>query len=567
MASLEENIRKYALLNAVKFNGKANPGTIIGHLMQSDPELKTKLKEINPIIQKIIAEVNSMSIDAQKAEAEEKYADALEEKPKETKEGLKELPNVKGKVAMRFAPSPSGPLHIGHSYVLSLNYEYVKKYGGELILRIEDTNPENIEQIAYTQIPADANWICEGKIKHILIQSDRLEIYYKRAKELVEKDAAYVCTCDSESFKELLSKSTPCPCRKLSVKENMERYNNLFTTYRQGEAVLRFKSDINHKNPAMRDFPLIRINESEHPRQGTKYKVWPLMNLSVAVDDMETGITHTLRGKDHADNAIRQSMMHKVWGFETPEAISVGRINFEGFDLSTTQTKLKIKEGVYSGWDDIRIPFLLALKRRGYRPAALRKFAVGVGVTKTDKSVHIDEFFKTINAFNKEILEFESNRHFFVKDPVKIKVEGAPAVDVKMPLHPEHKERGFRHFKTNEDFYISKQDYDKIPEGKIFRLMDCINVTRHGDRFKFDSLEYERYKELGCCMIIHFLPEDKSQIVEAEVDLPTGEKRIGFAERSIEHLKVGDEIQFERFGFVRFDRKENDKRVFWYTHN
>ena len=567
MEQLKLNILKYALQNAIKFNGKANPGSIIGFLMKDDPTIKTKLNEVNPLINQIVNEVNEMTLDNQKLLLEEKFGGQIEEKKQEKKEGLKDLPNVNGKVVMRFAPSPSGPLHIGHAYVMSLNYEYVKKYGGEMILRIEDTNPENIDPIAYTQIPEDANWICEGEIKKILIQSDRLEIYYKRAKELIEKDSAYICTCEGETFKNLLATSTPCPCRLLSIEENLKRYQMMFDTYKQGDAVMRFKSDINHKNPAMRDFPLMRINESSHPRVGEKYKVWPLMNLSVAVDDMETKVTHTLRGKDHADNAIRQSMMHKVWGFQTPEAISVGRINFEGFDLSTTQTKAKIKEGIYSGWDDIRIPFLMALRRRGYRPNALRKFALSVGVTKTDKSVHIDDFFKTINAFNKETLEPIANRYFFVKNPVKIHVEGAPTMEVKLPLHPEHKTRGNRVLHSNQDFYITKKDFDKIPEGKIFRLMDCINVIKNGDKFVFDSTEYEKYKEHGCCMIIHWLPVDEKQIIDVEVKLSDGDKRIGYAEKGILNLEKGDEIQFERFGFVKYDHKTHDKQIFWWTHS
>lgn len=568
MENLKLSILKYALINAIKFNGKANPGSIIGFLMKDDPTIKTKLKEVNPLIQTIVLEVNDMTLENQTLLLEEKFPGAIDEKKEEKpKEALKPLENVHGKVVMRFAPSPSGPLHIGHAYVLSLNYEYVKKYGGEMILRIEDTNPENIDELAYTQIPEDANWICEGEIKKILIQSDRLEIYYKRARELIEKNKAYICTCEGETFKNLLSTCTPCPCRELSINESMKRFEMMFDSYKQGDAVMRFKSDINHKNPAMRDFPLMRINESAHPRVGNKFKVWPLMNLSVAVDDMETRVTHTLRGKDHADNAIRQSMMHEVWGFKTPDAISVGRINFEGFDLSTTQTKAKIKEGIYSGWDDIRIPFLLALRRRGYSPAALRKFALSIGVTKTDKSVHIDEFFKTINSFNKEILEPISDRYFFVKNPVKIHVEGAPNMEVKMPLHADHPTRGNRILHSKNDFYITKKDYEKIHDGKIFRLMDCINVVKHGDKFTFDSTEYEKYKEHGCCMIIHWLPVDEKQIVDVEVKLPDGDKRVGYAEKGIQNIEKGNEVQFERFGFVRFDHKTEHKHIFWYTHN
>src|SRR4030042_256112 len=84
--------------------------------------------------------------------------------------------------------------------------------------------------------------------------------------------------------------------------------------FREGQAVLRFKSDMKHKNPAMRDFPLARIVLTEHPRQKNKYRVWPLMNLAVTVDDIEMKMTHIIRGKDHLDNAKRQEMIYKVLG-------------------------------------------------------------------------------------------------------------------------------------------------------------------------------------------------------------------------------------------------------------
>ena len=129
-----------------------------------------------------------------------------------------------------------------------------------------------------------------------------------------------------------------------------------------------------HNNPAMRDFPLFRINNDEHPKTGKEFRVWPLMNFSVAIDDMDLGITHALRGKDHADNAKKQAFIHKALGVPTPEAVSVGRINFtEGVEVSCSKVKPKVESGFYNGWDDIRLPFMKALKRRGFQAEALRR--------------------------------------------------------------------------------------------------------------------------------------------------------------------------------------------------
>ncbi|MBR9691129.1 glutamate--tRNA ligase [Candidatus Woesearchaeota archaeon] len=555
---IEDKIRKLALINAGKFGGKANTGSVIGAFIQENPKFKDKVKEYAPLIEKFVSDINAMGVAKQKEELD-KYG-PITAKKKEKKTGLKDLPNVAGKVVMRFEPSPSGLLHIGHSIVLSLNYEYVKKYGGQLILRIADTNPENIDHDAYSQIHTDANWLCENEIKKVLVQSDRLEIYYKYAKKLIEKGAAYICTCDPEKFRYMLSKQKPCPCR--NNKENMDRYKKMFTSYKQGDAVMRFKSDIKDKNPAMRDFPLLRINETEHPRQGKKYRVWPLMNLAVAVDDMENKITHTLRAKDHADNAKRQALIHKAMAHKTPQALFVGRINFEGFELSTTKTREKIEKGEYSGWDDPRLPFLLALKKRGYKPGALRKFAVSLGVSLTDKTVPLKEFFKQVNAFNKEILE-DSNRYFFVKDPVEIKIKGAPAKKVLMELHPDHLKRGSRKLIVKEDFIVSKEDYEHIKNGKLFRLIDCLNAKYSNKEFVMDSLDYTTYKKQGG-HIIHWLPLKDNLKVEVYMD--DGSIAKGYGEPGIKDLKKGDVVQFERFGFVTFDLKQKDKYIFRFAH-
>jgi len=83
---------------------------------------------------------------------------------------------------MRFAPSPSGPMHIGHAITGGMTALYVKKYGGKFILRIEDTNSDNIDIEAYDMLPEDAEWIF-GNVTEVWIQSDRMEVYYSYAKK------------------------------------------------------------------------------------------------------------------------------------------------------------------------------------------------------------------------------------------------------------------------------------------------------------------------------------------------------------------------------------------------
>ncbi|MBN1385628.1 glutamate--tRNA ligase [Candidatus Woesearchaeota archaeon] len=560
---IKKEIRNFSLHNAVKFNGKASSGAVIGRLVGKHPDIKARLNEYGRIISDIIKEVNAMDPDAQMKELEENAPELLEEKKEVKKKDLPELKLIKDEVVMRFEPSPSGPLHIGHLYPLALNLEYVRRYKGIFYLRIADTNADNIDPGSYSLIPENAGWFAKREIKPV-IQSDRMELYYNYALKLIEEGYMYVCGCTADEFKELKAKKSECPCRNLKVGEQVKRWHRMFDRekgYQEGEAVVRFKTDMKHKNPAMRDFPMIRINDSEHARQGSRYRVWPLMNFSVAIDDMDMAVTHTLRGKDHADNAKKQAMIHHALGYPTPYAISVGRINFLGFPVSCSQTKAGIKEGMYEGWDDVRIPFVPALKRRGYRPEAFIRYALDVGVSANDKSVDIKDFFKTIDCFNKEVLDPVSQRFFFVRDPVGIDISGSPDQEVELDLHPEHR-KGGRKFMTSSSFWVEQRDFEKFREGSLYRLMDCLNFRRSGDSFRFVSADYRDFKDNGD-MIIHWLPQDET--VDVEVLMPDNTVASGFGERGIVGLDVGDIIQFERFGFCRLENASG-KYFFVFCH-
>ena len=559
---MKQLILKYALQNAVKFNGKANPGAIIGKVLSENPDLKSKAKEVNKDIMQIVKEVNSLPLDKQKEKLRDLAPDLLKKQKKVEKK--KELPTFKEKkVVMRFEPSPSGPLHIGHAFTLSLNSELARKHKGKLIIRIADTNPENIYEKAYKLIPIDAEWVTKNNVADIIIQSDRLKLYYKYAEELIKKEHAYVCTCKAENFRESMLKSIPCPCRHIRKEPNLERWDKMLKTYKEGDAVVRIKTDITHKNPAMRDWPALRINLNSHPKQKNKFRVWPLMNFAVAVDDHELGITHAIRAKEHMDNEKRQKYLFDYLGWKMPEHLYIGRINFKDLRVSCSKTRPLIEDGTYTGWDDIRLPFLEALKRRGYHPDAFIKYALDVGISQSDKTTTGEEFFKAINAFNKDAIDLKSHRYFFIENPVEIKVNNAPQQDLELDLHPNNRKKG-RKFSTTDTFYLTKEDHKNIKDNKLIRLMDCLNFTKSNNKFTFDSLDYKKFKEQGN-LIIHWLPKEKD-LVNIEVLMPDNKIKKGLGERGLKDLTEGQVIQFERFGFVRLDQKLGNKLVFWFAH-
>ncbi len=559
---MEELIKKYALQNALKF-GKANPGAVIGKIIGEKPGLKKEIKEIAKKVNEAIKEISSLTAEEQKSLLEKIAPELLKEKKHEGRK--RELPPLKNpkNVVMRFEPSPSGPLHIGHAYVLSLNSEYCKKYKGKLILRIGDTNPENIYEPAYSLIDKDAKWVTNDNIAKVIIQSSRLPIYYRYMEKLLELGKGYVCTCDPEKYKELILKQQACPCRNLSKKEQLDRWKRMFNGYKKGDAVVRIKTDLGNNNPAMRDFPVFRINESKHPKQGKKFRVWPLMNMAVTVDDIETKVTHVIRAKDHHDNAMRQKFIYDYLGKKFPEAIFVGRINFEGMPMSCTKTRPLIENKTYTGWDDVRLPFLDALRRRGYQPEAIINYAIDVGISLRDKSVTKDEFFKTINAFNKDVIDKDAYRYFFVWNPKEILIENAPSQDIELDLHPDNK-KGGRKFKSENRFYVSEEDFKSFKDGKLYRLMDCLNFVKRKGKFVFDSFEYERFKDSGE-KIIHWLPKEK-ELLKIEVLMPDNKLVKGLGESNMKSIKEEQIIQAERYGFLRCDKKEKNKLKFWYTH-
>ena len=556
-------IEKYCLKNAYDF-GSVNPKVVLGLVLRENPEFKKDVPSVLKQIEETVKEISKLSKEEIKAKLPKEL---LQEKKKEVKKGpLKELPNAEdGKVIVRIAPSPSGPLHIGHAYGYSLNYEYARMYKGKFIVRIEDTNPSNIYAPGYEMIEEDSRWLTDDNVDKVVIQSSRLGIYYDHAEKLVKMGKAYVCECDADKFREMKAKGKACLCRDLDKKEQALRYAKMFSGYAEGEAVLRLKTDIKHKNPAMRDFSIMRINEHVHPKTGKEQRVWPLMVLSVALDDHLLGITHVLNGKEHLDNIYKEQMIQEYLGWKHPEHKHWGMINFTGFKLSTSKTRIAIEQGEYEGWDDIRLPTLPALRKRGYQPEAFRKYAIEIGLSLNDKTVAMDEFWKNINSFNKEIVETKANRFFFVDNPIELKVEHAPPEKVSLDLHPDFPDRGQRELLVKGTILISQDDLKKLEEGKVHRLMDYCNFEKKGEKFVFISEELEDFRGAeNKGIVMHWLPSESK--LKVEVLQQDNEFIKGVGEEAMLNLEEGNIVQLERRYFARLVKKEEGKLTFWYLH-
>jgi glutamyl-tRNA synthetase len=572
---LRELVRKAALLNAVQYGGKAQAGAIVGKIIGEKQELKTKAKELSRLISKVVYEVNSLSIEEQKRIVEEKWPETLKKEKAEEK-GLPPLPNADKykQIVTRFSPNPDCVLHLGSARAIILSHEYARLYKGKFILRFEDTDPKVKKPVLefYDRIREDLDWLgCKADEEYI--QSNRLPIYYEYAERLLREGNAYVCECPPEHFRKKTLSKKPCNCRSLSPEENLERWQRMLKGgYGEGEAVVRVKTDIEHPNPAVRDWPALRIIDPEkypHPRVGSKYRVWPLYNMAAGVDDHLMGVTHVIRGKEHLTNKVRQEYMYKHLGWKYPEAIHYGRLKITGAFLSKSKIVQGVREGVYTGWDDPRLATFAALRKRGITPGAIKKMMVDVG----PKTADVTLSWENLYAYNRKILDPQSDRYFFVSEPIALEVKHVPkAFRAKLPLHPEKPERGFREYTVTPKeetavFWIAKRDADAAEAGKVIRLMELFNVKV--ESVNADSLEAsfasEAYEEArkDKAKLIHWIP--KGDEVPCQVVMPDATVSEGVAESACEKLKPDTVIQFERFGFVRIDMNDA-KLTAYYAH-
>jgi len=558
MDDLEKTIYKYGLLNASQHKGSANPKAVMGSVMSNEPELRKDAKKIGPLANDIVAKINQMSKEEQEKEIANLELE-LETKKKEKIEGLVDLSGSHENVVMRFAPNPSGPLHIGHARAAVPNGEYCKRYKGKLILRIEDTDPKRIYPPAYDMIQEDLKWL-GIVVDEVYFQSERFPIYYEYAEKLIDLGAAYMCTCDGGEFKKLKDQCMPCPCRDNSLEENMVLWKE-FPQMESGQAVLRIKTDIKHKNPAIRDWVAMRIVEEEHPRIGTKYRIYPMMNFSVAIDDHLMSLTHVLRGKDHLANSEKQKYLYEHMGWDMPEFIHYGRLKMEDIPLSTSKSLAGIEDGTYSGWDDPRLGTLRAIAKRGIQSKTINDLMIEIGVKMADSAIS----WKKIYGLNRNILEEKANRYFFVPNPKKIKIanlneeEIAIPEDILRPLHPDFLDRGDRKLVFDGEVYISQDD---LTNGNT-RLMDAVNIEIEGETVNFISKSFEDAREKKM-RIIQWVPSQDN--INAKIIMDDASKINGLCEADCKNLKKGDIVQFERFGFVRLDEIVNDELIFYFAH-
>ena len=389
------------------------------------------------------------------------------------------------RVATRFPPEPNGYLHIGHAKSICLNFGIAKEFGGTCNLRMDDTNPAK-EDVEYVDsIIADVRWLIAGWADDVLrfkadagpfYASDYFGQIYAYALTLIHAGKAYVCDLTAEQTDEYRGApdrpGRPSPFRDRSVEENLELLRQMRAgAFPDGARTLRAKINPHHPNVWLRDPVLYRIRHTAHHHTGDAWCIYPLYDFAHCLSDSIEGITHsicTLEFEVHRPlyNWLLESLPVPT---PRPHQHEFARLSLTYTLMSKRKLLALVAEGHVTGWDDPRMPTICGLRRRGVTAAALRQFAIHVGVTKYHGLTEVGVLEHAI----REDLNTRAQRRLGVLRPLKVVITNLPdghTETVPAANHPLDPVLGTRELPFSREIYIEQDDFAEVPPPKFFRL-------------------------------------------------------------------------------------------------
>ncbi|HZY70530.1 MAG TPA: glutamate--tRNA ligase [Thermoplasmata archaeon] len=554
--SLESRVRRLALANALEHGGEARASTVLAHLLAAEPELRARAQELGRTVATVVDAVGHLSPDEQRSELRALGAEPTLAPTAPASHGAEfpPLPGaVEGGVVLRLAPFPSGALHIGNARMLFVNQHYQERYRAKLLLVFDDTvgsEEKVVEPEMFDVIRHDLE-LAGVHPDQVLYKSDRIPHHYPWAREVIDRGAAYVCVCPAELLRENRRAGRACAERSQTLEATRTEWEGMLSgRYGPGEAVLRLRTDLADPDPAFRDRVLFRISDFDHPRVGHRYRVWPLLEFSWAVDDIELGITHVLRGKDLVMEDRMEERIWSILGKHGPPFLHWGLLKVREAKISKSKSYLEVKSGQYDGWADPRTWSIASLDRRGISREATRAFTLSFGMSLSDIEVPAE----TLYAENRSVIDGTTPRRAFVPDPVKVVVDGYPAdlATVELPNHPDRPELGRRSVPAGPEFYLPRKDLAAHPAEEI-RLKDLLNVRLPASvpegaselHAQFTSRENRRLPRIQWAGLV-----GAQRVDVLDVD---GSHRSGIAEATLATGRPRDIYQFERVGFVRVE--------------
>lgn len=375
----------------------------------------------------------------------------------------------------RFPPEPNGYLHIGHVKAICINFGLGKTYNAPVNLRFDDTNPTKEEQHFVDAIKRDISWLGYQWDKECYA-SDYFQTLFEWAIILIEKGLAYVDSQESLLIAE--QKGTPTQAGTLSPYRSRSKEENkaLFLEMKQGKHgegthVLRAKGDMTSSNMLMRDPILYRILFTSHHRTKKQWCIYPMYDWTHGQSDYIESVSHSLCSLEfqpHRD-LYDWFLDHLYSKGVRPKQREFARLNLNYTITSKRKLLRLIEHQLVQGWDDPRMPTISGLRRRGYTPQSLRKFATTAGVSKRENIIDVS----LLEFCVREDLNKIAPRVMVVLNPVKLIITNYPSDQTEQLIaenNPEDANSGYRSLPFTKVLYIEREDFKEEANRKFFRL-------------------------------------------------------------------------------------------------
>ncbi|MGB7339017.1 MAG: glutamine--tRNA ligase/YqeY domain fusion protein [Phototrophicaceae bacterium] len=379
-----------------------------------------------------------------------------------------------GVVHTRFPPEPNGFLHIGHAKSIFLNFTLAERYGGLCNLRFDDTNPAKEEQEYIDAIINDVKWLGYDWGDRLFFASDYFDELYEMAVQLIKEGKAYVDELSPEEMREYRGTLTEAgknsPHRDRSAAENLELFEKMKSGgFKEGQAVLRAKIDMTSGNINMRDPVMYRIIDASHPRTGNTWKIYPMYDFAHGQSDSIENITHSICTLEYEDHRPLYDWYLDHIEIYHPQQIEFARLNLSYTILSKRKLIRLVQEGHVTGWDDPRMPTISGMRRRGYTAASINNFSEGIGVSKKNGIVEIQQLEYDV----RQDLNQVANRVMAVINPLRIVIDNYPddlVEHMEAVNNPEDESAGTRTVPFSKTLYIEQDDFMENPPKKFYRL-------------------------------------------------------------------------------------------------
>ena len=381
-----------------------------------------------------------------------------------------------GAVVTRFPPEPNGYLHIGHAKSICLNFTTAElAERGRCHLRFDDTNPEAEDTEYVESIREDVRWLGFDWGSHEYFASDYFERLYDCAVDLITRGLAYVDSQSPEEIREgrgdFYKPGVNSPFRDRSVEESLDLFARMRAgEFDEGAHVLRAKIDMASKDVNLRDPLMYRIRKVTHHRTGDDWCIYPMYDYAHPMSDAFEGVTHSVCTLEFAHHNPLYQWFVSHFDFDpVPWQYEFARLNLTYTVMSKRLLKRLVEEGHVGGWDDPRMPTIAGMRRRGYTPAAIRRFAERIGVSRRDSIVDVG----LLEYALREDLNATSPRTMAVLRPLKLVIENFPEEDqitVDAPFSPDDPSFGSRTLHLTRELFIERDDFMEEPVKKWFRL-------------------------------------------------------------------------------------------------